>query len=60
MKHLDWSESPLFAAYSDYIDSKTPEHFTAMLGPVVSGLIYSDVELEYIISLIRKLQPSGT
>jgi len=55
MKHLDWSESPLFAAYSDYIDSKTPEPFTAMLGPVVSGLIYSDVELEYIISLIRKL-----
>lgn len=55
LKDVDWFLSPLFAAYSDYVDSHSPEPFSAKLSAVTRGQIYSDVELQYIIRLIRNL-----
>ena len=54
---MDWSQSILFASFLDYSQNKASKgDFLANLGPCKTGAIYTDVELQYIISLIHKMQ----
>jgi hypothetical protein len=67
LKNVDWLKSPLFSHFETLNSrklnavtsskSKTLSFLKQLeLHPSLAGKVYSDVELEYIISLIRKTQ----